>query len=106
MPKTYSNPGSDESLYTDAEPEQQAPAAPAEEGAEKETSSGPVAEIPKSLLAGKEFKPGESIMLKIVSIKDDSVIVEYDYGDEDQEKEVTAPTEQAPQSNEYGAMLE
>ena len=59
---------------SDSEPS--AESKPAEEPKE---SSGdePVAILPKSILAGKEFKPGEEVVLKIVEIHDDEVVVEY-----------------------------
>lgn len=33
--------------------------------------------IPKSLLAGKNFKPGDEVIFKIDSIHDDEVIISY-----------------------------
>lgn len=58
-------------MYADAAPaKREAP-----EG--EEESSEPVATIPKALLAGKEFKPGEEIIFEIVSIQDDSVVIKY-----------------------------
>ncbi len=71
----YGNPrpsDDDESMYADAAPAQQE----APKG-EEEESSEPVATIPKALLAGKEFKPGEEIVFEIVSIQDDSVVIKY-----------------------------
>lgn len=47
-----------------------------DESMEKEGDS-PVAILPKSILAGKDFKPGEEVVLKIVEIHDDEVVVEY-----------------------------
>lgn len=54
------------------------------EGDEKDTKSKedkkddmPTALIPKSLLAGKDFKPGEEIVFKIVHLYDDEVEIEY-----------------------------
>lgn len=58
-------------MYADAAPAE--PKAP--EG--EEESSEPVATIPKALLAGKEFKPGEEVIFEIVSIQDDSVVIKY-----------------------------
>jgi len=37
----------------------------------------PTALIPKALLAGKDFKPGEEVVLQIVRIHDDEVEVKY-----------------------------
>lgn len=69
----YGNPApsADDDLMSDA-----APAEPKAPEAEEE-SSEPVATIPKALLAGKEFKPGEEIIFEIVSIQDDSVVIKY-----------------------------
>lgn len=56
-------------------------APPTEEMDSGETDSqdagGETALLPKSILAGKEFKPGEEVVLKIVRIHDDEVEVEY-----------------------------
>lgn len=38
--------------------------------------------IPKSMCAGMEIKPGESLTFKVVSVHDDEVEVEYDSGNE------------------------
>lgn len=53
-------------------PAEGAPAAP-----EKEDEGGTTALLPKSILGGKDFKPGEEVVLKIVRIHDDEVEVEY-----------------------------
>lgn len=50
---------------------------PEGEGQEKETSGGETAVLPKSILGGKEFKPGEEVVLKVVRIHGDSVEVAY-----------------------------
>lgn len=62
---------------------------------EKEDEGGETALIPKALLAGKEFKPGEEIMLEIVHLYDDEVEVKYATGKEDKEK----PKSQMDQSD-------
>lgn len=81
----YSNPGPDEDMYSDAEgtPAEEARETPEEES---EEGKGPVATIPKSLLAGKDFQPGEEVVFKIVSIQDDSVVIEYAPGGEGYEE--------------------
>lgn len=49
-----------------------------EEGQENEhDESGETALLPKSILAGKEFRPGEEVVLTIVRVHDDEVEVEY-----------------------------
>lgn len=44
---------------------------------EADESSEQTALLPKSILAGKDFKPGEEVVLKIVRIHDDEVEVAY-----------------------------
>lgn len=48
---------------------------PMEEGGSKDESA--TALIPKSLLAGKDFQPGDEVVLKVVHIFEDEVEVEY-----------------------------
>lgn len=71
---TYPNPKSGDEMYSDAEP---AAEAPAEESSESQEGGEPEALLPKSILAGKDFKPGEEIVLQIVSVEGDSVRVKY-----------------------------
>lgn len=66
-------------MMSDAEPaapeaaEPTAPETAEEEGAENE----PTAQLPKSVLGGKTFKPGEEVVLEIVRVDEDSVVVKY-----------------------------
>jgi hypothetical protein len=60
---------------------------PKDGGDKKRKSEGQSALLPKSILAGKEFKPGEEIVLKIEHIFDDEVEVSYSYGDEKEGKD-------------------
>ena len=48
-------------------------------GAAKETEEkdGETAVLPKSILAGKDFSPGDEVVLRIVRMHDDSVEVAY-----------------------------
>lgn len=76
-----------------------ADAAPAE-GAENQKpseSDSNVATLPKQVLGGKEWKPGEEIVLKIVQVTDDGVVVEYapEKGEEEEPPHDEA-AEQAP----------
>lgn len=70
----YGNPNEAASdPFADAEmPEKQS--APQEE---KGSEEGVTAMLPKSILAGKDFKPGEEVVLKIVAMHDDQVEVTY-----------------------------
>lgn len=80
-------------MYSDASPQD-----PAGEGQEKEAkeSEEPTALIPKSLLAGKDFKPGEEIVLQIVSMHENEVEVKYasEKGEEKGESEMAPPAPQ------------
>lgn len=42
--------------------------------------------IPKALLAGKDFKPGDEVVFKIVHMYEDEVEIEYATDDSDNEK--------------------
>jgi hypothetical protein len=70
-----------EDMYSDSSPQ------PEHEAPSGEGYDGETAVLPKSILAGKEFKPGEEVVLKIVAIHDDSVEVKYasESGDEHSE---------------------
>jgi hypothetical protein len=67
--------------YADAEPP--AASGPADQPTEKEepqegdTTDAQTAELPKTVLGGKEFKPGEEVMLEIVQVMENSVLVKY-----------------------------
>lgn len=70
----YGNSGGSDP-YSDAVPstETEKPTAePQEEKGEEAT-----AVIPKALLAGKEWKPGDEIMLQIVQVNEDGAVVKY-----------------------------
>lgn len=74
------NPGPAEDYFEDGNT-----AAPAEE--KEEHAEGDTAIVPKSLMAGKDFKVGEEIVFKIVAIHENDFEVEYSYGDEKEHKE-------------------
>jgi hypothetical protein len=71
----------DPEMYADAEAPAAAeePAAPEEQEAPEDTESdsGSTAELPKSILGGKTFKPGDEVVLRVVQLTENSVIVEY-----------------------------
>ena len=73
--KGYDNPGDMESLYDDGSDSTKPEEAP-EKGAEDEVE-GHTELISKKLLGGKEFKPGEEVVLKIVKDYGDQVEVKY-----------------------------
>lgn len=69
-----------EDLYGDAPGTQGAPGpepAEPEEQEKPKDDGGETAIIPKALLAGKEFKPGEEVVFQIVRFHDDSVEIKY-----------------------------
>jgi hypothetical protein len=72
----YNNPGpsSDSAMYEDAEPKSQEKSEPDDK---KESDGETTAVLPRSILAGKDFKPGEEIVLEIVSSHEDEVVVKY-----------------------------
>jgi hypothetical protein len=57
------------SYYPDAEDDEINP--------QPEEAEGATALLPKSILAGKKFQPGDEIVLKVVRLYDDEVEVEY-----------------------------
>lgn len=48
-----------------------------DESKDDETMEGETALLPKSILAGKTFNPGDEVVLKIVHMGDDEIEVEY-----------------------------
>lgn len=72
MPQDYysDNPG-DAEAKASAGPDTPKPAE------RKDADEGETALLPKSILAGKEFKVGEEVVLKIVRMYEDEVEVEY-----------------------------
>jgi hypothetical protein len=94
MPAYGGNPGpAEEDNFSDA-PDS------AEKGGEKSEegeSDSPTATIPKALLAGKDFKPGDEVVLQIVSLGEDEAVVKYaPEKPHDESKE----TEETPAHNE------
>lgn len=91
-------------LYADAapapaaapvEPTDEEPAMP-EEAAEDSAT----AEIPKAVLVGQEFKPGDEVTLQVVEVMEDSVLVRYGPTEEPVEP---AAEEAAPMPTTGGA---
>lgn len=67
------NPGSGGEDNYDDSPSNPPAEAPKEEGMDE----SPRGLLPKAILAGKDFKPGDEIVLKIDAIHDDEVEVSY-----------------------------
>ncbi len=88
MPYDYSNPSD----------EQEAPkTGDAEDTETKEDMGEATALLPKSVLGGKEFKPGEEVVLEIVHVYEDEVEVKY--AKEHPEGEVEEEDEDEPMPN-------
>lgn len=68
-----------ENYYADAEAPEPQMTEQEPEPTEGESDSES-AVLPKSILAGKKFKVGEEVVLKITGIQDDSITVEYATG--------------------------
>lgn len=79
--------------YSDAA----APPAPAGEPKTTEAKEGDsdsqTAVIPLAVLGGKQFKPGEEVVLQIVSMNEDGAVVKYAEGKGEEEE---PPKEEAP----------
>jgi hypothetical protein len=106
MPDAYYPPSGDEEAMPDG-------AAPATEGndnppkeGEDEQMEGETALLPKTILAGKEFKPGDEVVLKVVHLYDDEVEVAYATGKDEDENDNTKKDwpEMAGAMDKIGAM--
>lgn len=71
---------------------------PKEEGGETERSYV----LPKEVLMGKDFKPGDELVLKITAIHDDQIEVSYAPA-KDQEEKSESPEHEAAEGAEGGA---
>lgn len=75
--------GGDDLYGTDAD----MPKHEGDESEEMEHSDSEEAILPKSILAGKEFKVGEEVVLKITAMHDDRISVQYAPAKENSEGE-------------------
>ena len=109
MPQEYQNEGED--LYSDPSTPEPSPEsteeaeAPEEEG--KEDSGQPSAVLPKAILAGKDFKPGDEVVLKITAIHENEIVVEYApaKADEGEESGGGQAKASAPADSEMSGMM-
>jgi hypothetical protein len=108
----YDNPGS---MYDDADqPPKPSPAeqTPDEEGKEGEQGEEKTYVLPKEILMGKDFKPGDEVVLKIKAIHDDRIEVAYAPAKEQEGKQEEGGEGEgaAPggggQGGQYAAMME
>lgn len=80
--------------YSDAEPSSPNPSGPPDQDTapeKEEEGDSQTAEIPKGVLGGKDFKPGEEVVLQVVQVMEDSVLVKYASEKGGEEKEEQAP---------------
>lgn len=68
-------------------------------------NEGVTALVPKSILGGKEFAPGDEVILKVVKVYGDEVEVAYASGEEETETE-TGPSEVDQEIDNMAAMNE
>jgi hypothetical protein len=83
--------------YADAEPSE--PSGPTEQEAapeQEEKGESQTAEIPKSALGGKEFKPGEEVVMQVLKVLEDSVLVKYASGEKEEQEAPPPEAAQAP----------
>lgn len=97
----YGNPGGEDENFADAQTEQAQPGG--EPGAEGKEGAGATATIPKALLAGKDFKPGDEIVLKIDQIHGDEVVVSYAPEKGGKEEDTPEPEGETPPEEPEGA---
>jgi hypothetical protein len=79
------NPGGNEDYFADA-PETKGEERTMPKEGEGEEEYGETAVIPKALLGGKEFKPGEEVVMQIVSMRGDQVVIKYATGEGKEEE--------------------
>lgn len=85
--------------YSDGAPEE----APVQE-AESTESDSQTAVLPKGVLGGKEFKPGEEVVLQVVKVNEDSVVVKYASESPEEHAEESEPEPQPAQAPMAGGM--
>jgi exosome complex RNA-binding protein Csl4 len=78
--------------------------APAEVPAEP-AESAPTAELPKSVLGGQTFKPGDEVTLRVMEVTENSVLVSF-AGAEETAPPEAAPAAAPPPGGGMGAMME
>lgn len=78
------------------DPSEPKDSAPAQDPENRDDANQPTALIPKSLLAGKDFKVGDEIVLKIVALHEEDAEVEYAPEKPDKEEQASEPPPQAP----------
>lgn len=104
MPMTNQMDGVDEGLYGE---DSAAPTKAPPKSIDEQEAESPTALIPKSLLAGKKFNPGDEIMLQIVAEHGEEVEVKYapekpeEPSETKSETEITTDPKLASMNSEY-----
>lgn len=105
MPYGNPNYGEEESTPTTSEPMPHE----SDSGEESETEES-TALLPKTILGGKEFKPGEEVVLEIVHVYEDEVEVKYasekPEGETEPEGEEDMSPEMSGAMNKMGALAQ
>lgn len=91
MPDYASNAQGGDDYFADARSSRK-PVAPAD-GKDEDMET---AMLPKSILMGKKFEPGDEVVLRIVRMHEDEVEVAYASGEEEKGEEDQAPAEAEP----------
>ena len=94
--------------YADAEPSNVNPG-PQDQSTEnegEESGDSQTAEIPKTVLGGNDFKPGEEVMLEVVRVMENSILVKYATSKGDEEQAPPPAEESEPQANPMSAMMQ
>src|SRR5574342_131837 len=73
---------------------------------EEEDEGEATALLPKSILGGKEFKPGEEVVLQIKAVYDDEVEVAYAKEKKDDKEDMSMDKETKPMSESMKKMDE
>lgn len=97
-------------FYSDAAPPaaQEAPESEPttpESDQEESQDESQTAEIPKAILGGKDFKPGEEVVLEVVQVMENSVLVRY-ASDSGEGEEPPEHADMAPQGGPMSSMME
>jgi len=85
--------------YEDAQPGAE-PARPVEE----ESSDSQVAELPKAVLCGKDYKPGDTVSMEITQVNENSVLVRCVSGESESSEMEPEPEPEAPEATPPSGM--
>lgn len=104
MPNDYYSDGADSM----EDPEKETMDAKGD-GEEKDSRDEATALIPKSVTGGKDFKPGDEIVLEVVAVHEDELEVKYASekgGEEEKEKEPSMDRAQETNRSPMASMMD